>query len=296
MVLVSAPGGGFTVVNLVSVEDYLRGVVPLEIGRCKPEEIEAVKAQAIAARTYTYKKMLENRGMDFDILPTISDQVYGGVLAENPVCNEAINNTVDQVVVCRDSLIYAYYHSTCGGKTANIEDVWENKQPLSYLRSIDDADEDGNAFCAISASFFWDESWPLPEISDIVNRYSREVCPRKPATGTVISLTINSRFACGRTRECTIKTTSGSFRFGGDKIRFVLRRNQNGFPVLRSARITGVLKSSGSIVMKGKGYGHGIGMCQFGAIGRARAGQSCEQILKAYYTGVELKKIWFLKQ
>jgi stage II sporulation protein D len=97
-------------------------------------------------------------------------------------------------------------------------------------------------------------------------------------------------------RECTIKTTAGSYRYGGDKIRFVLRRDQNGNPVLRSALITDISKRSGSIVMKGKGYGHGIGMCQFGAIGRARAGQSCEQILKAYYTGVEVKKIGFLKE
>jgi SpoIID/LytB domain len=296
MFLVAAQRGSFIVVNYVNVEDYLRGVVPLEIGHCKPDEVEAVKAQAVAARTYTYKKVLEKQGMDFDLLPTISDQAYGGVGAENSVCNEAINNTVDQVIVCRDSLIYAYYHSTCGGKTANIEDVWENKQPLSYLRSIDDADEKGTAFCAISGSFLWEESWSFPHLSTIVNRYSRETFPQRPAAGSIIAITIDSRFACGRTHECTIKTSAGSYRYGGDKIRFILRRDQNGFPVLRSALITDVSKTSGSMVFKGRGYGHGVGMCQFGAIGRARAGQSYEQILKTYYTGVELKKIGILKQ
>jgi stage II sporulation protein D len=296
MVLAAAPRGSFTVVNYVGVEDYLRGVVPLEIGHCRPEEVEAVKAQAVASRTYTYKKILENRGMDFDLLPTISDQVYGGVLAENPVCNQAINTTADQVIVYHDSLIYAYYHSTCGGKTANIEDVWENKQPLSYLRSIDDVNEKGEPLCGFSGSFSWEESWSDARLSSIVNRYSREVSPQKPTAGSIITIIVDSRFACGRVRECTIKTTAGSYRYGGDKIRFVLRRDQNGNPVLRSALITDISKRSGSIVMKGKGYGHGIGMCQFGAIGRARAGQSCEQILKAYYTGVEVKKIGFLKE
>jgi len=74
-----------------------------------------------------------------------------------------------------------------------------------------------------------------------------------------------------------------------------MRRNGNGFPVLRSALITDISAASGSIVIKGKGYGHGVGMCQFGAIGRARAGQSYDRILKTYYTGVELKKIRILK-
>ena len=234
--------------------------------------------------------------MDFDLLPTISDQVYGGVLAENPVCNEAINNTADLVIVFHDSLIYAYYHSTCGGRTANIEDVWENKQPLQYLRSIHDIDEKGEPFCGFSGSFSWEESWSNARLSYIVNRYSREVFPQKPTAGSIVSVTIDSRFSCGRAHECTIKTTEGSYRYGGDKLRFVLRRDQTGDPVLRSAFIADVSKSSGSIVMKGRGYGHGVGMCQFGAIGRARAGQSCERILKAYYTGVEVKKIVFLKE
>jgi SpoIID/LytB domain protein len=73
-------------------------------------------------------------------------------------------------MVCRDSLIYAYYHSTCGGKTANIEDVWENKQPVSYLRSIDDVDEQGAAFCGFSASFSWEDAWPRSTLSSIVGK------------------------------------------------------------------------------------------------------------------------------
>ena len=295
MILIASPRGSFTVVNLVNVEDYLRGVVPLEIGHCKPEEVEAVKAQAVAARTYTYKKMQEKQRADFDLLPTISDQVYGGVRAENSVCDEAINSTADQVMLWRDSLIYAYYHSTCGGKTANIEDVWENKQPLPYLRSVNDVNEKGEAFCGFSGSFAWEESWTVRQLSDVVNRYSREVFPQKSAEGSIIAVTVDSRFACGRTRECTIKTSAGSYCYGGDKMRFVFRRNENGLPVLRSALITDISAAPGSITIKGKGYGHGVGMCQFGAIGRARAGQSYDRILKTYYTGVELKKIRILK-
>jgi stage II sporulation protein D len=291
MILLAERPGSFTVVNYTLVEDYLRGVVPLEIGHCKPEEAEAVKAQAIAARTYTYKKVLEKHDQGFDLFPTISDQVYGGVSAENPLCNEAILATVDKVMLSRDSLIYAYYHSTCGGKTANIEDVWENKQTVSYLRSIDDVDEQGAAYCGFSASFSWDEAWPSSVLSTIINRYSREVFPQNPVHGSLKSLAVDSRFTCGRARALTVTTSSGTFRYGGDKIRFILRRNKSGHPILRSALITAATVSSGSITLKGRGYGHGVGMCQFGAIGRARAGQSCEHILKAYYTGVEIGNV-----
>jgi stage II sporulation protein D len=291
MILFAERRGSFTVVNFTLVEDYLRGVVPLEIGHRRPEEAEAVKAQAIAARTYTYKKVIEKHDQGFDLFPTISDQVYGGVAAEYPLCNEAILSTVDRVMVCRDSLIYAYYHSTCGGKTANIEDVWENKQPVSYLRSIDDIDEQGAAFCGFSASYFWEDAWPRSTLSSIVGKYSREVFPQNAAAGAIKDLAVSSRFSCGRARVLAVTTPSGTFRYGGDKIRFILRRNKSGFPILRSALITDISTSSGSIVVKGRGYGHGVGMCQYGAIGRARAGQSCEHILKAYYTGVELRKI-----
>ena len=175
--------------------------------------------------------------------PRFPTRSTAGCAPKIPYATRPLTATADQVMVWRDSLIYAYYHSTCGGKTANIEDVWENKQPLPYLRSVNDVNEKGEAFCGFSGSFAWEESWTVRQLSDVVNRYSREVFPQKSAEGSIIAITIDSRFACGRTRECTIKTSAGSYCYGGDKMRFVLRRNGNGFPVLRSALITGYFGS-----------------------------------------------------
>ena len=290
MMIVASGKGSFSVINFCDVEDYLRGVVPLEIGNGVIGDIEAIKAQAIAARTYTYKKIIERRNQSFDILPTISDQVYGGVSVESPVCNQAVKKTDGLVIVYKDSLIYAYYHSTCGGTTANVEDVWDMKA-LPYLRSIADCDENGHAYCSGSASFTWEELWPVSQLSGIINKFSKDVFPKNPFSGKLKKIVIDESFACGRTKNCHIETSKGSFGYGGDKIRFIFRRNLNGFPILRSSIITGISMSGGIIRLTGRGYGHGIGMCQFGAIGRARAGQTYEQILKAYYTGVEICNI-----
>jgi stage II sporulation protein D len=288
--LIAEDKGRFSAINYCNVEDYLRGVVPLEIGNGGADEIEAIKAQAIAARTYTYKKIIERQKQPFDLLPTIADQVYGGAGVEKPLCNQAIRETADLVATFADTLIYAYYHSTCGGKTANVEDVWD-KPPLPYLRSVNDKNDRGEAFCAQSPNFTWEESWSPSQLSSIIGRFSKEAFPQNAIAGRLTELRVESRYACGRCRSCKVTTVNGDVSYGGDKIRFVLRRNVSGFPILRSAVITGVSMSGGSVHCSGKGYGHGVGMCQYGAIGRALAGQTYEQIIKAYYTGVEIRSI-----
>ncbi len=209
---------------------------------------------------------------------------------ESPICDKAIVDTREEVLLYHDSLIYAYYHSTCGGRTANIEDVW-NKAALPYLRSVNDENGWDGPFCSQSGSFTWEERWPLSRFTEIVSRFSRETFPQNSCTGDVRDVTIDSRFPCDRVRKCTVHTSNGAFSYGGDKIRFVFRRDLPGFPILKSGIITGVDVTGGAIVIKGRGYGHGVGMCQTGAFGRARRGQKYDQILKAYYTGVTIRKV-----
>jgi stage II sporulation protein D len=290
VIIMPEQSGLFSLENLVNVEDYLCGVVPLEVGKGGAEVVEAVKAQAVAARTYTYRKMIDNATAAFDLNATVADQMYGGANVESALCSKAIRDTRGMVMTCRDSLIYAYYHSTCGGRTANIEDVW-TKSPFSYLRSVDDENGWDGAFCSKSASFVWEERWSVSRFSTIVDRFSQETFPQNPCTGDVRGVTIDSHFGCGRVRRCTVHTSKGDFSYGGDKIRFVFRRDLPGFPILRSSIITDASLRDGNIVIKGKGYGHGVGMCQTGALGRARSGQNYLQILKAYYTGIDIKNV-----
>jgi len=290
LVLESEKRGCFSVINYANVEDYLCGVVPLEIGTSRPEDIEAAKAQAVAARTYTYKRMLANGNKVFDMLPTVADQVYGGMKAENAVCCRAVMATEHAVMLYGDSLITAYYYSTCGGTTANIENVWP-KSAQPYLQSVDDHNDSGTAYCAASRYYTWRDTWSIAQLSDIVNKNSKTVFPGNPASGTIESIDILSRFTCGRVASCRIKTSTGSYVYGGDNLRFVFKRSHGVPPILRSSNIGDVRIDGDSVIMTGIGYGHGVGMCQCGALGRARAGQTFEQILKAYYTGVELRTV-----
>jgi stage II sporulation protein D len=290
-IIISAEqSGNFSLANYIDVEDYLRGVVPLEVGKGGADVAEAVKAQAIAARTYTYRKMQDNAGAGYDVSATVSDQVYGGAEAESDACSRAIADTRGEVMLCHDSLVYAYYHSTCGGRTANIEDVW-NKSKLGYLRSVDDENGWSGPYCAQSGSFAWEERWPLATFTNIVTRFSRETFPQNASTGDVRGISVDARFSCGRAKQVGVHTSSGTFLYGGDKVRFVFRRNQPGFPILKSSLITDVSVRDDTVVIKGRGYGHGVGMCQTGALARAKHGQKYDEILHAYYTGVTIRKV-----
>ena len=276
-------------INVLNVEDYLRGVVPKEIGTLREPEIEAVKVQAVAARTYAYKRMAANRRNTFDLVSTVADQVYAGANVEYAVSDMAIAQTKDIIMVYNNEPAGAFYHSTCGGKTANIEDVWGGAA-LPYLRSIDDTDSAGNIYCRESRAFTWEESWSGAQLGKILTRFSTEGNLSAPFKGTLRKIEVKERFACGRVKSCDIVSNSGTFQAGGDKVRFLLRRDAAANPILRSSNFH-IENDGGKIVIKGRGYGHGIGMCQTGAIARARDGQDFEQILKAYYSGVTLRTV-----
>jgi stage II sporulation protein D len=290
--IVIAPEGNktFAVINLIDVEEYLRGVVPLEIGNLKDPDIEAVKAQAVAARTYTYRKMAQSEGAVFDLLPTTSDQVYGGALAEAPTSDMALLLTKDLILAYENDIVHAYYHSTCGGRTANIEDVWGG-EAYPYLKSLDDADNSGRAWCAGTTSYTWTETWSVSQFAGVLRKYGGEGGLVPPFSGSPRRVEARERFVCGRVKKLVIVSSSGEHTAGGDKIRFALRRAAAANQILRSANIRSAKIEGGEVVITGGGYGHGIGMCQVGAIARARAGQGFEEILKAYYSGVSIRTV-----
>ncbi|MDR2728540.1 MAG: SpoIID/LytB domain-containing protein [Chitinispirillales bacterium] len=291
LVIISENEKTISFVNVLDVEDYLRGVVPREIGVLNEAEIEAVKAQAVAARTYAYKKMGVNHKNKFDLVSTVADQVYGGANAEHAVSDAAVARTKDIIMVYDNEIAGAYYHSTCGGKTANIEDVWSGAAALPYLRSINDADNSGNIYCVDSRAFAWEESWNAAQLGKILTRFHAEGNLSAPFKGNLRKVEVKERFACGRVKSCSIISSGGSFQAGGDKVRFLFRKDAASYPILRSSNFEVENSGGAKIVIKGRGYGHGIGMCQTGAIGRAKAGQDFHQILKAYYSGVTLRAV-----
>jgi stage II sporulation protein D len=277
-------------VNHINMEEYLRGVLPLEMGKVKKEEIEALKAQAVAARTYACNRMAERSAQRFDVVRTIADQVYGGVTVETPEADAAVAATKGMVLVWRDSLARVYFHSTCGGHTAGMHEVWDRPY-CEYLCSVDDNDPQGVPYCSISPQFTWTETWSAEQLSKILRNTYGKAFPGKRFAGRLTSIVIRERLPCGRIQACMFETSGGDQECGGDKVRFVLRRKNAAGYLLRSANFEVIENGPNQFSVEGKGYGHGVGMCQMGAIGRARQGQNWREILKAYYKGVEIGKV-----
>lgn len=277
------------VLNHLPVEAYLKGVLPLEIGVRSEKELEALKAQAVAARTYTYAKMLQRQDWQYDLLPTVSDQVYGGTNVEAPLTDRAVDETTDEVMSYKGALVEAFYHSTCGGKTAAIHEVW-NTSPRPYLVSRMDTKENGQPWCAISKYATWQEQWGRTEFETIVKKYSKSTKGVAPLEGVIQSVAVQERTPSGRVKRCFIKTSNGNWNYGKDKIRFIFRRPNSANSILRSSNFR-ISANSSVVNAMGRGFGHGIGMCQMGAIARARAGQGYRRILASYYLHVSFVPI-----
>lgn len=279
------------VINVVYMEEYLRGVVPPEIGPRTSEEFEAIKAQAIAARTYAMAHLNQYEGKQYDLKATVADQVYEGVSLENDLVNAAVRETSGKVIVYQDDMIDAYYHSTCGGRTDNIEDIWE-KEPRAYLKAVSDDDA-----CNWSKYWNWTEQFTEPQLRTQIERHLSTEFGRRQEIGRLEHMTIGERTAGGRIQRLSVRTENDVFRFAKDRVRWAIGRASNPALILPSARFELELERDRDsnlteIIVTGRGYGHGVGMCQCGAIGNARNGWDADRILKHYYSGVDIKLLY----
>jgi stage II sporulation protein D len=287
---------GLTLVNEVGLEDYLRSVLPNEIGTPPESDFAAVKAQAVAARSYTVAYLGRRAPLGFDLYATVEDQVYAGVTRENAQSDRAVQATRSEVLVSDGQPIKALYSSACGGRTANVEDVWPWDY-TPYLRSVrDDAGEGTTPYCSLSANFRWREEWDPDSFVAMVRQYGVTDNPAAAGLGgDLLDVRVDKRSRCGRVQDLGITTTTGDIAFHGDRTRWVLRRpGTNG--ILRSSLFKiGILRGDDGkprkVVATGAGNGHGIGMCQWGAMGMARAGVDYRDILSHYYRATRLVRI-----
>lgn len=284
-------GETLRLVNVIYMEDYLRGVIPPEIGRRNENELEAVKAQAVAARTYAMAHLKQYSGEAFDMKSSVIDQVYEGARVEERLIDQAIDATTGQVLMYQDEFLNAYYHSTCGGVTDNIADVWDRKE-IPYLKSV----QDGEA-CSWSKYYTWKESFTEEQLRGRIEQYLSRDRGRDLRIGRIVDITVEQRTAGGRVGRMVIRTDKSSYDLYKDRIRWAVGRASNPELILPSSRFSvRIDRDSGGnvreIAFEGRGYGHGVGMCQCGAIGRAREGWQFAQILQHYYTDVEVKKLY----
>lgn len=285
---------GITVVNQVELEAYLVGVVGAEMGGRPDGDREAVRAQAVVSRTYALRTRNRWRAQGFDYYATVADQVYAGVSAENPLARDAIAATLGLAVTYGGAPIDAFFFSTCGGRTELGTEVFR-AATRSYLRSVPDVDASGTAYCSPSPRFRWQQSWTAAELRRAVERGLSEIGSEMAgAVSRVRDIRIAERTASGRVGRLVIALANRNVSVESPRVRQVLRSPEGELlrSTLFSLRVSGGGSEVHGLTVEGSGAGHGVGFCQWGAIGRARAGQRYEDIIAAYYPGTRLERFY----
>jgi len=261
--------GLLLVVNDLDLEEYLKGVIASEIPH--DWESDALKAQAVAARTYALyqKQMAGNRA--YHILSTVSSQVYGGRSGERTNAVRAVRETKGLVITYRGKVIPAFFHSSCGGHTENASELWGIDEP--YLKGVDCECQ------AISKYGLWEKRISVPEVANTLRRLGYPV-------NDISELNIGSITPAGRVKEVLFRSADGtSSNVPAETLRAAI-----GNTVIPSVFFELELLE-GEVVFSGRGMGHGVGLCQWGAKEMAQRGYDFRAILAHYYPGTELMRI-----
>ncbi len=258
----SSDGGRITAINMVSLEQYLYSVVPKEVGNEWP--MEALKAQAVAARTYAVARMASRINADWDVMPGQSDQVYGGYESERERTTRAVEETRGQILVYNGRPITSYFCSNSGGMTE------AGRYP--YLRSFPDP------YSKNSPGYRWTLRISASELAQRLKSKGYNV-------GTVNSVIASDRSSSGRVRSIRIAHSKGMTYIPGDDFRWKVDSTY-----LRSTLFT-VSKSGQTFTFEGYGYGHGYGLSQWGCYQQAKLGRDYREILSFYYPGTTFDEL-----
>lgn len=290
-----ARDGAITAVNRVPIEQYLQGVVNAEMGHRPGAEREALAAQAVVSRTYALKNRGRFASEGYDLRATVTDQAYLGVGAETPEGVTAVRETAGQVLTYGGQLIDAFFHSTCGGSTASPEEVFRTVRNTPYLRPVSDRKPGGGYYCDISPHFRWRVTWDGDALRGILRRTVPAVLGiDSDMVSALRDVYVRRTGPSGRATDVRIRVERGEIPVSGADLRAVLL-TPDGSP-LGSSAVTLTSQRDGERLVQltadGAGWGHGVGMCQWGAVGRARAGQDYRTILSTYFPGTTIAR-WY---
>jgi stage II sporulation protein D len=259
-------GEGLAVVNVLSLEEYLVGVLRAETSERWPGE--TLRAQAIAARTYAAYHRSLNVAKPYHLVASTTHQMYTGwVPASSPIW-AAVRDTTGRVLLWDGELFPAFYHSTSGGYTEDPRTVFGARN-MPALKAIRDD------FSMAAPHFYWNLDLRLSDLSEILRRNGHDV-------GGVTAIDVAERTPSLRVSTLTVRGTRGSARLRGNDFRRMV-----GYEIIRSTLFAVAL--DGAVArFSGRGYGHGVGMSQWGAKGMAEQGYTAEKILEYYYPGTTL--------
>lgn len=263
------PSGRLTVINELDLEEYLYGVLKMEVD---PRwSAEALKAQAVAARTLAINSLNRFQSEGYDVRATTDSQVYGGLSAEDPRTTDAVDATRGEIMTFQDRPIFAAYHSDSGGYTESSEFVWGGRYP--YLKGVPDPYSLG------SPTQDWVLRLDLPAFEDRLRRAGR------PVSGITL-MDVVEMTPSGRAATVRIVNSLGVLLLKGTDLRTIL-----GPELLRSTMFTVRLvpDEQAAVEFLGKGSGHGVGLSQWGARGQALQGKTYTEILRYYYSGISIE-------
>ncbi len=298
--------GGLRILNLVPIDTYLLGVLGPEMGAGAP--MEALKAQAVAARSYAIWQAVSRADAGHDLRTDTSDQVYRGGAASERV-SEAVGATRGQVLLIDGQVCRASYHACCGGTTCTAPEVWggdvpglaavfDGKGSLGALAREADArrfllEPPRDVFCRAHARFRWRERYTPEQLAANLNASAGRVAIEgSTRIGVLRDVRVDARSPSGRVLSITFVGSAGSATVRGDAIRLALGTGAIGGEGAPSTFLAiakaGSAPPYSAYEVFGGGWGHGAGMCQAGAMGMAEAGYAHSEILKHYYGGCEL--------
>lgn len=320
--------GAMTAVNVLTIDEYLYSAVPSEMP--SSWNIEALRAQAVAMRTYTKTRMSAHLSSGYELCDASHCQVYKGSSAEAETTTKAVDDTSGIMIYYNNEIINAVFHSSSGGYTEDSENVWTNK--VDYLRSVKELNE--------TTGKVWSRTFTLSEITDLLNRNNINI-------GSARDVRIGGKSAAGRVTELVIEGTSGTKSLTKEEIRTFFSPSTGGLlesrnftigdagtdmlvyisgnlstvhndltsmkaingaksissltervtaagfnttAVYNKQQASSYASSPNEILFSGRGWGHGVGMSQHGADGMAKLGYKYDEILKYYYTNVEVRR------
>ena len=291
IIFVNTRDSSAQIINELPLEEYLRGVVPAEIYAKDLENFEAVKAQTICARTYAINKMNDRKGTNFDIYHDTRDQVYKGADIYHINSDNAINDTRGLTLTFQNEPAVVYYHSTCGGELEPVQNVFGNST-IEYLGGGTDAVSDVIS-CSASPKFRWVETRTLEQLDSSFQKiYNKNLIPQieqiKDTINIKLDVSVLNRTETGRVKDLKITTDDTSLVLNNIQIRRILGEPSG--RALASTLFYLSQENDSTITIHGGGFGHGVGMCQWGAMNMSKRGFKYYHILSKYFPGTLLTK------
>ncbi len=262
--------GRLTVINRLPLEEYLVGALTSEVSAGWP--LESLKAHAVVSRTMTAHRIWIRKDQEFDMTADTSTHLYHGVAAERGRTRQAVEETRGQVLAYEGELFSASFHASCGGHTEDAAEIWSTQHRIPPLEGVEDP------YCRNLRHYRWKAAIPDEEFLARCGGEAAKI-------GALQEVAVTELNRSGRARAIRIRGDQGLLTLTGRQLREKLGANR-----LRSLKFT-VSVQPGRVLFEGFGWGHGVGLCQWGAFGMSRQGKGMDEILVFYFPGAQKRRL-----